>query len=77
MTMVCIYKGTYSEVINLKNILENKGINSFIINELMSTIEPWAVTSGGLNPFELSIHEQDFEKAKIEIDLFNNETVIE
>jgi hypothetical protein len=68
--MTTIYKGTYSEVINLKNLLENSNISAFILNELMASIEPWAVTAGGLNPVSLSIHDEDFEKAKTTIDFF-------
>jgi hypothetical protein len=68
--MTTIYKGTYSEVINLKNLLENSNISAFILNELMASIEPWAVTAGGLNPVSLSIHDKDFEKAKTIIDFF-------
>ncbi len=68
--MTTIYKGTYSEVINLKNLLENSNIASFILNELMANIEPWAVTAGGLNPVSLSIQDEDFEKAKAIIDFF-------
>ncbi len=68
--MITIYEGTYSEVINLKNLLENSNIPSFILNELMANIEPWAVTAGGLNPVSLSISEEDFEKAKAIIDFF-------
>ncbi len=68
--MTIIYKGTYSEVINLKNLLENNNITAFVINELMASIEPWAVTAGGLNPVLLSIANEDFEKATPIIESF-------
>jgi hypothetical protein len=30
----------------------------------MSTIEPWVVTSGGLNPVKLQVNEDYFEQAE-------------
>jgi hypothetical protein len=58
-----VFRGTYSEVINIKNLIENIEIKAFIANELMANIEPWAVTSAGLNPVVLKVADEDFEKA--------------
>ena len=30
----------------------------------MSSVEPWVVTSGGLNPVKLQVDESDFEQAE-------------
>ena len=49
---------------NVRNLLEVKEITVFSQNEYMSNIEPWVVTSGGLNPVKLQVDEEDFEVAK-------------
>ena len=50
---------------NVKNLLEKEEISVFIQNEYMSSIEPWVVTSGGLNPVKLQVEESDFDEAQI------------
>ena len=73
-----IFNGNYSEVINLKNLLENSNIETFIQNENMGTIQPWTLTSGGLNPIILKVEDQNFEEAmKIIEDYKNGEFEIE
>ena len=37
----------------------------------MSNIEPWVVTSGGVNPVKLQIDEADFDEAKKQSRLFS------
>jgi hypothetical protein len=59
--MVVVFNGSYFEAINIRNLLEEKGISVFIQNEYMSSIEPWVVTSGGLNPVKLQVDESDFD----------------
>jgi hypothetical protein len=63
--MVVVFNGSYFEAINIRNLLEEKGISVFIQNEYMSSIEPWVVTSGGLNPVKLQVDESDFDEAKM------------
>lgn len=73
-----IFNGNYSEVINLKNLLENSNIEAFIQNENMGAIQPWTITSGGLNPIILKVEDQNFEEAlKIIEDYKNGEFEIE
>lgn len=62
--MVVVFNGSYFEAMNVRNLLEEKEISVFIQNEYMSNIEPWVVTSGGLNPVKLQVDESDFEDAK-------------
>ena len=62
--MKVIFNGSYFEAMNVKNLLEGAGITVFVQNEYMSTIEPWVVTSGGLNPVKLQVNEDDFEQAE-------------
>lgn len=69
--MIAIFRGDEIEVINIKNLLSNVGIESFIQNQYMSVIKPWLVTAGGYNPVNLLIHEVDFVVAKEIIDKYN------
>jgi len=62
--MKALFNGSYFEAMNVRNLLESAGITVFVKNEYMATIEPWVVTSGGLNSVKLQVNEDDFEKAK-------------
>jgi len=56
----------------MRNLLENTNIEVFTENEIMSNIEPWAVTSGGFNPVILKVNDEDFESAKKIIEDYEN-----
>ena len=62
--MIVVFNGGYFEAMNVRNLLEGKGISVFTQNEYMANIEPWVVTSGGLNPVKLQVDDEDFEVAK-------------
>jgi hypothetical protein len=62
--MIVVFSGSYFEAMNVRNLLESKGISVFSQNEYMSNIEPWVVTSGGVNPVKLQIDEADYDEAK-------------
>lgn len=62
--MIVVFNGAYFEAMSVRNLLEEKEITVFTQNEYMSSIEPWVVTSGGLNPVKLQVDEEDFEEAK-------------
>jgi len=62
--MVVVFSGSYFEAMNVRNLLEGKEISVFTQNEYMSSIEPWVVTSGGLNPVKLQVDESDLEASK-------------
>lgn len=61
--MIIVFNGAYFEAMNVRNLLEEKGISVFVQNEYMSNIEPWVVTSGGLNPVKLQVDETDFDES--------------
>ena len=63
--MVEVFSGSYFEAMNVRNLLEGKEISVFTQNEYMSNIEPWVVTSGGLNPVKLQVDELDLEASEI------------
>jgi hypothetical protein len=70
--MISIFSGTYSESMIVKNILENGNIEVSVLNETMSNIEPWAVSSGATNPVILNINDKDYEKAQLIIEDYKN-----
>ena len=70
--MVDLFRGSYFEVMNMKNLLESYNIDVFVLNENMSIIEPWVVTAGGFNPVTLRVNEEDFEKAKAIVEEYLN-----
>ena len=67
-----VFSGSPFEGMAVKNILENNEIEVFEINSTMASIEPWAVTAGGFNPFILKVTAQDFDKATTIIEAYNN-----
>ena len=70
--MVDLFRESYFEVMNMKNLLETYTIDVFVLNENMSIIEPWVVTAGGFNPVTLRVNEEDFEKAKAIVEEYLN-----
>ena len=75
--MVEVFSGAYFEAMNVRNLLEGAAITVFVQNEYMSTIEPWVVTSGGLNPVKLQVNEDDLEKAKQIVDNYRKQNSAE
>jgi hypothetical protein len=70
--MKTIFTGTYIETMNIRNVLENKNIEVFLMNENMSTLEPWVVSPGGQKPLILQVNEGDCEKAEKELKDFES-----
>lgn len=69
--MIEIFRGSYIETMNIKNLLENNGISVFIANEYMANIQPWSVSAGGNDPVILKVLEKDMADSKIIIDNYN------
>lgn len=70
--MIEILRGSYIEIMSIKNLLENNNILVFIGNEYMSTIQPWLVSPGGSAPAVLNVKEEDYENAKEIIKDYND-----
>ena len=62
--MIEIFSGTFIEAISVKNLLQNASIEVFTANEHLSNLQPWAVSSGGMNTSILKVKKDDFENAK-------------
>lgn len=67
-----IYAGELWQSTMIKDLLEDNGIPAFIENELMGTIIPYQISSGGVAPVCVKVESSDFERAKELIDEFNN-----
>ena len=61
--MIEIYRGSPIQAMNICNLLQNNGIEVFVLNELMANIEPWVVSQGGSAPMILNVNEIDVERA--------------
>lgn len=70
--MIEIFRGSYIEAMNIKNLLENNNIPVFTANEYMSNIQPWSVSAGGNGSAILKIQEKDLEEGKKIIENYNN-----
>ena len=62
--MINLFRGDYLEAMNVRNLLETHNIEVFVENEIMSSLKPWVVASGGFNPVMLKVNDKDFENAK-------------
>jgi hypothetical protein len=69
--MIEIFRGSYIEAMNIKNLLESNDIPVFTANEYMSTIQPWSVSAGGNDSAILKVQEKDLEHGKKIIDDYN------
>lgn len=69
--MVEVFRGSYIEALNVKNLLENRKIVVFTANEYMSIIDPWSVTAGGYVSAILKVNKEDYDNAKKVVDDFN------
>ena len=59
-----VFSGDLFQATMIKNLLESSGIEAFIENELMSVLEPWVVSPGGIAPVHVKIFASDFEVAQ-------------
>lgn len=73
--MIEIFRGSYIEAMNIKNLLESNDIPVFTANEYMSNIQPWSVSAGGNDSAILKVQEKDLEDSKKIIDEYNNRRI--
>lgn len=69
--LVAVFEGEPWQVTMMQNILVENDIPAFIKNGLMGSIEPWAVTSGGLNPAQLMVSDKQHDEAIRILEEFN------
>jgi nicotinic acid phosphoribosyltransferase len=69
--LVEVFAGELWQSTMVQNILEDNQINAFLENELMGTVAPWRVSSGGFNPVKVMVSNTDYDKAIKIIEEFN------
>ncbi len=67
-----VYSGALWQSTMVQNILIENDIKAFLENELMGTVAPWRVTSGGFNPVRVIVSNLDYEASIKLIEEFNN-----
>ena len=69
--LIVVFKGNPIDSEIVKDILNDNGIMANLKNQLMGTIAPWQVSSGGFEPVEVEVLVKDKGKALKLIDEFN------
>jgi hypothetical protein len=72
-TFVIVYEGDHLMAALLKAFLEEGGLQVYMENSNMSTIAPFQLTAGGMNPALLKVVNEDVERAYELIKEFNTE----
>lgn len=67
-----VYAGELWQSSMIRDLLEDNGIPAYIENELMGTIIPSQITSGGAAPVNVKVKDFDYVHAQELIDEFNN-----
>ena len=70
--IVEVFSGDLYQATMVKKLLEANGIEVFIENRLMSVIEPWIVSPGGIAPVNVKIFSSDYTKTQELISAFTN-----
>ena len=61
--LVEVYSGVLWQATMIQNLLKENQIEAFLENELLGTVAPWRVTSGGFNPVNVIVSNQNYELA--------------
>lgn len=71
-TFVEVFNGDYWQGSVVQQLLLEYGIESFLKNKLMGSLEPFAVIAGGANPVSIEVLSDDYEAAIKLISEFDN-----
>jgi hypothetical protein len=69
--LIEIYMGTDWQAGMVKSLLENEGIEAFLKDEIMGTLNPWWSSPGGVGAVKVVISSTDNGKAKEIVDQYN------
>ena len=72
-TFVIVYEGDHLMAALLKSFLEEGGLQVYMENSNMSTIAPFQLTAGVMNPALLKVVNKDVDRAYELIKEFNTE----
>jgi hypothetical protein len=70
--LIVVFRGNPVDSEIVKEILSDNGIMAHLKNQLMGSIAPWHVSSGGFEPVEVEVLEEDKGKALDLINEFKN-----
>ena len=59
-----VYSGTAWHAGMVKSLLESEGIEAFLRDEIMGTLNPWWTAPGGAGSVRVFVSGLDYEKAK-------------
>ena len=65
-----VFAGSSIEAAIVKSILQDSDIEAFLKDENMGTIAPWHVSAGGAGAVKIIINSDDYEKAKLIIEKY-------
>lgn len=68
--LVEIFRGSPMEAGIVRSLLKDSDIENFLKDENMGTIAPWQVSAGGVGAVKIIIKSNDYEKAKLIIEKF-------
>ncbi|MBU1370226.1 MAG: DUF2007 domain-containing protein [Bacteroidetes bacterium] len=68
--LIEVFAGTFLEAAMVKSLLQDAAIAVFLKDEHMGTIAPWHVSAGGAAAVKLIINSDDYEKAKLIIEKY-------
>ncbi|MDD2257142.1 MAG: DUF2007 domain-containing protein [Bacteroidales bacterium] len=67
-----VFAGTSIDAEIVRSLLEDSDIIAFLKNENMGTIAPWHVSAGGAGAVKVIINSNDYDKAKLIIEEYEN-----
>ena len=76
-TIKKVFAGELWKSTMIKNMLEENGVQAFLENEYSGSIAPFQVTLGGVNPVNVVVSSENYEKALKFIEEFNNGNIDE
>lgn len=58
-----VFSGTHWETTLVQSLLQNEEIESFLIDNIMGTLNPWHTSPGATNPVKVMVSSLDEERA--------------
>lgn len=65
-----IFAGTPWQAGMVKTLLEDSGIQAFIADEIIGTLNPWWTAPGGAGAIKVRISSKDYDQAKKIVDQY-------
>ena len=68
-----VFAGNQFEANMVKNLLENEGIEAFVLDEFIGTISPWVASGGGAGAVKVIVKEEDKDIATQIVEKYNQD----